>query len=326
MTTMSNGPSFERFADRARKVMALANQEAQRFNHDYIEAHHILLGLVRESDCSIACTVLKNLGIDPRKVRLEVEKTVKSGPDMVTMGKLPLRPSADRATLRAIQAARELDHNYVGTEHLLLALISDDGVAGNVLRGLGLTVDKARVTILELVSPEPTPAPSAPAAMSRETVIETLARAGFDSENGDGSFDKLDKPLRVRILRTAEAQAIAVKLIDAPPPPPQKSEGQKIAESLVVNTVSSILIGEVPFRCCINAKDEREASTTADAIIHIFATAIDSALAARDEEHRGEMRGELEALREACAFSVPIEYRYSVLATPLTKAERSAAK
>ena len=80
---------FERFTDRARKVMALANQEAQRFNHEYIGTEHILLGLVKEGS-GVGATVLKNLDIDLRKVRLEVEKLVKSGPDMVTMGALTI--------------------------------------------------------------------------------------------------------------------------------------------------------------------------------------------------------------------------------------------
>jgi len=79
---------FERLTDRARKVMALANQEAQRFNHEYIGTEHILLGLVKEGS-GVGANVLKHLEIDLRKVRLEVEKLVKSGPDMVTMGKLP---------------------------------------------------------------------------------------------------------------------------------------------------------------------------------------------------------------------------------------------
>lgn len=79
---------YERFTDRARKVMQLANQEAQRFNHEYIGTEHILLGLVKEGS-GVAANVLKNLDIDLRKIRLEVEKIVQSGPDMVTMGKLP---------------------------------------------------------------------------------------------------------------------------------------------------------------------------------------------------------------------------------------------
>ncbi|MCA9276903.1 MAG: hypothetical protein KDA29_12840, partial [Phycisphaerales bacterium] len=77
---------FERFTDRARKVMALANQEAQRFNHEYIGTEHILLGLVKEGS-GVGANVLKNLDVDLRKVRLEVEKLVRAGPEMVTMGK-----------------------------------------------------------------------------------------------------------------------------------------------------------------------------------------------------------------------------------------------
>ncbi|MFI4873554.1 MAG: Clp protease N-terminal domain-containing protein, partial [Phycisphaerales bacterium JB061] len=86
---------FERFTDRARKVMALANQEAQRFNHEYIGTEHILLGLVKEGS-GVGANVLKALSVDLRKVRLEVEKLVKQGPEMVTMGKLPQTPRAKK--------------------------------------------------------------------------------------------------------------------------------------------------------------------------------------------------------------------------------------
>src|SRR4030042_7216391 len=110
---------FERFTDRARKVMALANQEAQRFNHEYIGTEHILLGLVKEGS-GVGATVLKNLDVDIKKLRLEVEKQVKTGPDMVTMGKLPQTPRAKKVIEYAIEEARSLNHNYVGAENLLL--------------------------------------------------------------------------------------------------------------------------------------------------------------------------------------------------------------
>src|SRR5256886_1466465 len=110
---------YERFTDRARKVMQLANQEAWRFSHEYIGTEHILLGLVKEGS-GVGANVLKNLEVDLRKVRLEVEKLVKSGPDMVTMGKLPQTPRAKKVIEYAIEEARNLNHNYVGTEHLLL--------------------------------------------------------------------------------------------------------------------------------------------------------------------------------------------------------------
>src|SRR5512144_1153353 len=107
---------FERFTDRARKVMALANQEAQRCNHEFIGTEHILLGIVKEGS-GVGATVLKNLGVDLKKLRLEVERLVKSGPDMVTMGKLPQTPRARRVVEYAIEEARAMGHNYVGTEH-----------------------------------------------------------------------------------------------------------------------------------------------------------------------------------------------------------------
>src|SRR3990170_229220 len=142
---------FERFTDRARKVMALANQEAQRFNHEYIGTEHILLGLVKEGS-GVGANVLKNLTVDLRKVRLEVEKLVKSGPEMVTMGKLPQTPRAKRVIEYAIEEARNLNHNYVGTEHLLLGLLREqDGVAAQVLMNLGLKLEDVREEVLNLL-------------------------------------------------------------------------------------------------------------------------------------------------------------------------------
>ena len=142
---------YERFTDRARKVMQLANQEAQRFNHEYIGTEHILLGLVKEGS-GVGANVLKNLDVDLRKVRLEVEKLVKSGPDMVTMGKLPQTPRAKKVIEYAIEEARNLNHNYVGTEHLLLGLLREhDGVAAQVLMNLGLKLEEVREEVLNLL-------------------------------------------------------------------------------------------------------------------------------------------------------------------------------
>ncbi|MGE0482370.1 MAG: ATP-dependent Clp protease ATP-binding subunit [Phycisphaerae bacterium] len=163
---------FERFTDRARKVMALANQEAQRFNHEYIGTEHILLGLVKEGS-GVGANVLKNLGVDLRKVRLEVEKLVKSGPEMVTMGKLPQTPRAKRVIEYAIEEARNLNHNYVGTEHLLLGLLREqDGVAAQVLMNLGLKLEDVREEVLNLLgagveSEESTAASTGPAEVKK---------------------------------------------------------------------------------------------------------------------------------------------------------------
>lgn len=142
---------FERFTDRARKVMALANQEAQRFNHEYIGTEHILLGLVKEGS-GVGANVLKNLDVDIKKLRLEIEKHVKSGPDMVTMGKLPQTPRAKKVIEYAIEEARSLNHNYVGTEHILLGLLREtEGIAAQVLVAIGLKLEDVRQEVLNLL-------------------------------------------------------------------------------------------------------------------------------------------------------------------------------
>ena len=142
---------YERFTDRARKVMQLANQEAQRFNHEYIGTEHILLGLVKEGS-GVAANVLKNLDVDLRKIRIEVEKIVQTGPDMVTMGKLPQTPRAKKVIEYAMEEARNLNHNYVGTEHLLLGLLREqEGVAAQVLMNLGMKLDDVRDEVLNLL-------------------------------------------------------------------------------------------------------------------------------------------------------------------------------
>src|SRR5947209_6709201 len=124
---------YERFTDRARKVMQLANQEAQRFNHEYIGTANILLGLSAEGT-GVAWYVLKNFDVDLSKIRKEVEELVQVGPDMVCVDKLPFTPRAKKVAEYAIEEARSLDHNYVGTEHLLLGVLRDqESVAAQIL-------------------------------------------------------------------------------------------------------------------------------------------------------------------------------------------------
>jgi ATP-dependent Clp protease ATP-binding subunit ClpC len=176
---------YERFTDRARKVMQLANQEAQRFNHEYIGTEHILLGLVKEGS-GVAANVLKNLDVDLRKIRIEVEKIVQSGPDMVTMGKLPQTPRAKKVIEYAMEEARNLNHNYVGTEHLLLGLLREqEGVAAQVLMNLGLKLEDVREEVLNLlghglegseVGDRPTAGPSGKASKSKTPALDSFGR------------------------------------------------------------------------------------------------------------------------------------------------------
>ncbi len=147
---------FDRFTDRARKVMGLARQEAQRFNHDYIGTEHILLGLVQEGS-GVAASVLKNLDIDLKKIRQEVEKLVSNGTSMVTMGQLPFTPRAKKVLELSLEEASNLGHTYIGTEHLLLGLIREnEGIAAQVLRNLKVKLEDVRDEVLELLGAEPT--------------------------------------------------------------------------------------------------------------------------------------------------------------------------
>ncbi len=145
---------FDRFTDRARKVMGLARQEAQRFNHDYIGTEHILLGLIQEGS-GVAADVLKNLDVDPKKIRQEIEKLVSHGTTMVTMGQLPFTPRAKKVLELALEEASNLGHNYIGTEHLLLGLIREqEGIAAQVLTNLSVRLEDVREEVLELLGAE----------------------------------------------------------------------------------------------------------------------------------------------------------------------------
>ncbi len=165
---------YERFTDRARKVMQLANQEAQRFNHECIGTDHILLGLIKEASepgaatpwlfrainnflglkqrPGVAANVLENLGVDLQRIRQEIEKVIVSGPEPTPKGKRPRTPRAQIAIRRAIEEARSLNHKYVGTEHLLLGLLREgEGLAAEVLTDIGLTVERVRREAVQLL-------------------------------------------------------------------------------------------------------------------------------------------------------------------------------
>ena len=142
---------FDRFTDRARKVMNLAKSEAQRLNHEYIGTEHIVLGLVQEGS-GVAANVLRNMGIDLKRIRAEIEKLVKGSATMVPMGNLPFTPRAKKVLELSLEEASQLGHNYIGTEHLLLGLIKEsEGIAARVLTNLGVKLEDVREEVLEFL-------------------------------------------------------------------------------------------------------------------------------------------------------------------------------
>jgi ATP-dependent Clp protease ATP-binding subunit ClpC len=145
------GDRFERFTNGARRVLTLAQHEAQRLNHNHIGTEHLLLGLLGEEE-GTAAHALRNLGVDLEKVRTPVESILGRGVHPAS-GEVGLTPRAKRVIELAIDEARRLDHDYIGTEHLLLGLIRErDGVAAQVLVSLGVGLKQMRAEVLRLVS------------------------------------------------------------------------------------------------------------------------------------------------------------------------------
>jgi ATP-dependent Clp protease ATP-binding subunit ClpC len=142
---------FNRFTERARKVIVLAKEEARRFNHDYIGTEHLLLGLIREGE-GVAAAVLQKVGLSLESIRLEIEKLVQPGPSTQILGDIPFTPRSKKSLELAAEEARALGHNYIGTEHLLLGLIrEEEGVASQVLLNLGLDLNRVRSEIMEIL-------------------------------------------------------------------------------------------------------------------------------------------------------------------------------
>jgi ATP-dependent Clp protease ATP-binding subunit ClpC len=159
---------YERFTDRARKVMQYANQEAQRGRQEFLDTEHLLLGLIAEGS-GVAANVLKNLGADPHKLRAEIGKITRDSRSDVSMGRFSPTPPAKRVIEHAIAEARGLNHDYVGTEHLLLGLIAEtDGNAAKALVNIGISLDAVRREVRHFLGisdarPAPAAAPTTPA-------------------------------------------------------------------------------------------------------------------------------------------------------------------
>ena len=173
---------FNRFTERARKVLVLAKEEARRFNHDYIGTEHILLGLLREGE-GVACAVLQNLGVDLNRLRKELERLISPGTIATIGGDLPFTPRAKKALELAAEEARNLGHNYIGTEHILLGLLrEEEGLAAQVLYGMGVDLEKVREEITSLLggsSPQASPTTSkTPALDSFGRDLTRLAKEG----------------------------------------------------------------------------------------------------------------------------------------------------
>src|SRR6266581_4246714 len=168
---------FDKFTERARRVLTLAQEEAQRFNHNYIGTEHLLLGLVREGD-GVAAKVLNNLGVELSKVRSAVEFIIGRGEKSIS-GEIGLTPRAKKVIELAVEEARRLNHSYIGTEHLLLGLVREgEGIAFGVLESLGVSLERVRTETTRILSQN---APqSTPAGGRTSTRTPTVDQLGID--------------------------------------------------------------------------------------------------------------------------------------------------
>ncbi|MGB8706652.1 MAG: ATP-dependent Clp protease ATP-binding subunit [Dehalococcoidia bacterium] len=178
---------FEKFSERARRALTRAQEEAQRFGHNYIDTEHILLGLVAEED-SVASKVLANMGVLPNKIRAAVEFVVGRG-ERSAIGEVGLTPRAKRVIELAVDEARRLNHSYIGTEHLLLGLLRDrEGAAVGVLESFGVTFDKAQAEINNVLSQSAPQSRAVARGVGRTPVLDQL---GIDLTNASRA-GKLD--------------------------------------------------------------------------------------------------------------------------------------
>jgi ATP-dependent Clp protease ATP-binding subunit ClpC len=180
---------FDKFTDRARKVLTLAQDEAQRFNHNYIGTEHLLLGLVREGE-GVAARVLENMNVELPKVRTAVEFIIGRG-DRPVVGEVGLTPRAKRVIELAIDEARRLGHNYIGTEHLLLGLVREgEGIAAGVLESLGVNLDKVRHEVIRVLSQSTAAGPGS---------------SSSDTKRGSGSKTPTVDQLGINLTEAARA-------------------------------------------------------------------------------------------------------------------------
>ncbi len=232
---------FEKFSERARRVLSLAQEEAQRFNHNYIGTEHILLGLVRETE-GVAARVLSNLNVELVKVRSAVEFIIGRG-ERPTPGEIGLTPRAKKVIELAVDEARRLNHHYIGTEHLLIGLMREgEGVAAGVLESLGVSLEKVRDETSRIIQSQSSGQSGTAPSSSRASRTPTLDEMGVDltKRASDGELDPV-------IGRETELQRVIQILSRRTKNNPVLIGEPGVGKTAIVEKLASLVVeGDVP--------------------------------------------------------------------------------
>jgi ATP-dependent Clp protease ATP-binding subunit ClpC len=199
---------FERFSDRARRVVVLAQEEARMLQHDYIGTEHILLGLIHEGE-GVAARALEAMDVSLEAARVRIEQIIGHG-ERPPVGHIPFTPRAKKVMELSLREALQLGHNYIGTEHLLLGLIrEDEGVAAEVLKELGADLERVRQTVIQLLAGYPETAPE-----EHGWRYEARGRANpEDAPTCPTCGSALSETLAVRMIeRTADEETVTVRV------------------------------------------------------------------------------------------------------------------
>jgi ATP-dependent Clp protease ATP-binding subunit ClpA len=201
---------FQRFTDRARRVVVLAQEEARRLEHNYIGTEHILLGLIREGE-GVAAEALKSLRISLDPVRQQVEEIIGRGQEPL-QGHIPFTPRAKKVLELSLREALQLGHDYIGTEHILLGLIREsDGVAAQVLVKLGADLNRVRQQVIQLLHRHPAEEHGPGAEVRLEMVEQRLT--AIEQRVGIGP-DTSDLDEQIEVVRTEKEAAVDAQDFD----------------------------------------------------------------------------------------------------------------
>jgi ATP-dependent Clp protease ATP-binding subunit ClpA len=243
-----SGRRFDKFTERAKRVLVLAQEEARGFSHNYIGTEHLLLGLIREEE-GIAAHVLRHLGVEITKARSALELIIGRG-DRLAVGQISITPRVKRVFDLAVDEAKRLGHNHIGTEHLLLGLVREgEGIATGILESMGLSTERLRAQMIQaMASPEARAGEPAPAARNNVltcrvddrdlAAIDTLLEAGVRTTRSEAAswlihagiaanralFEQVEGTVaEIRRLR-GRAQSLAQQAMDSPPDAPPDAQ------------------------------------------------------------------------------------------------------